>query len=64
MKKEEEPLRGFIHGKPGTGKSRVILWIRRFFVEALGWEHGVEFVFVAPKPCSLRDGWHNITYRW
>jgi hypothetical protein len=47
VEKEEEPLRGFIHGPPGTGKSRVILLIRRFFVEALGWEHGVEFVFVA-----------------
>jgi hypothetical protein len=44
---KEEPLRGFIHGKPDTGKIRVILWIRRLFVEALGWEHGVEFVFVA-----------------
>ena len=45
--REEEPLRSFIHGPPGTGKSRVILWIRRFFTEALGWEHGVEFIFVA-----------------
>ncbi len=44
---EDEPLRGLVHGLPGTGKSRVILFIRRFFVEALGWEHGVEFVFVA-----------------
>ena len=31
LEKDEEPLRGFIHGKPGTGKSRVILWIRRLF---------------------------------
>ena len=44
---EEEPLRGFIQGPPGTGKSRLIRWIRDFFTEALGWEHGVEFVFVA-----------------
>ena len=43
----EEPLRGLIHGLPGTGKSRVIKWICRLFTEALGWEHGVEFVCVA-----------------
>ena len=43
----EEPLRGLIHGLPGTGKSRVIKWICRMFTEALGWEHGVEFICVA-----------------
>ena len=45
--KAEEPLRGFVHGPRGTGKSRVILWIRRLFTEALQWEHGLEFIFVA-----------------
>lgn len=43
----EEPLRGLIHGLPGTGKSRVIKWICRLFSEALGWKHGVEFICVA-----------------
>ena len=43
----EEPMRGFIHGPPGTGKSRLIYWIRRLFTEALGWEHGVQFLCVA-----------------
>ena len=42
-----EPLRGLIHGLSGTGKSRVIKWIRRMFEEALGWEHGVHFICVA-----------------
>ena len=42
----EEPMRGFSHGPLGTGKSRLIYWIRRFFVEALGWEHGVQFLCV------------------
>ena len=27
----------FIHGEPGTEKSRVIQWVRRFFMEALQW---------------------------
>ena len=40
-------MRGFIHGPPGTGKSRLIYWIRRLFTEALGWEHGVQFLCVA-----------------
>lgn len=43
----EEPLRGLIHGVPGTGKSNVINWITRMFVEAMGWEHGVQFLCVA-----------------
>ena len=43
----EEPLRGFIHGPPGTGKSRLMYWICRFFREALGWEHGNQFICVA-----------------
>ena len=42
-----EAYRGCIHGYPGTGKSRVILWLRRMFLEALKWEHGVQFVCVA-----------------
>ena len=40
-------MRGFIHGPPGTGKSRLIHWIARFFKEALAWQHGVQFVCVA-----------------
>ena len=43
----EEPLRAFVPGLPGTGKSRVIEWIVRLFTEAWGWEHGVQFVCVA-----------------
>ena len=43
----KEPLRGFVHGILGSGKSRVIKWICRIFTEAMQWEHGVEFVCVA-----------------
>ena len=31
---KEEPMPALIHGLPGTGKSRVINWIRRIFIEA------------------------------
>ena len=43
----EEPIRALIHGLPGTGKSRVITWIRRMFMEARDWTHGVQFLCVA-----------------
>ena len=43
----ERPLLGFCHGSPGTGKSRVIKWIRRMFEEAMGWKHEDEFLCVA-----------------
>jgi hypothetical protein len=43
----DEPLQGLIHGLPGTGKSRVIRWIRRLFEEPLSWEHGQDFICVA-----------------
>ena len=34
---QEKPMLGFVHGSPGTGKNRVINWIRRLFIEALEW---------------------------
>ena len=43
----EDPLPGFCHGSPGTGKSRVIKWVTRLFVEALGWHPEDEFLCVA-----------------
>ena len=43
----EEPLRLMIQGLPGAGKSQVIQWVRSFFEEVLGWQHGREFVCLA-----------------
>ena len=39
----EQPLLGFCHGSPGTGKSRVIKWITRLSTEALQLQHEDEF---------------------
>ena len=44
-----EPSREMVHGLPGAGKSRVIHWIKDFFINVLGWEHGVEFVTLASQ---------------
>ena len=36
----QEPLLDLVHGFPGTGKSRVIAWMRQLMEEGLGWIHG------------------------
>ncbi len=43
----EEPLRGLVHGPPGTGKSAVINWLCRMLSEALQWERGKQFLCLA-----------------
>ena len=34
-----EPSRLFLHGLPGSGKSKLLEWIRLFFEEVCGWTH-------------------------
>ena len=36
-------------GIPRAGKSATLKWTRRFFEECLGWEHGVQFQFLASQ---------------
>ena len=43
----EDPLLNLIHGLPGTGKSRLIKWLRELMERGLGWTHGVQFVCLA-----------------
>ena len=57
--KAEQPLFGFCHGSPGTGKSRVIKWITRLFTEALQWQHEDEFLCVAFQT-EWRTPWEEI----
>ena len=42
-----EPVLGLVHGPPGTGKSKVLKWLRMSFENALGWKHCEEFLCVA-----------------
>ncbi len=53
-----EPLRSLTQGIPGAGKSQLLKWIRAFFEEVLGWQHGIEFVFIASMNtmAALIDG--------
>ena len=47
--KLSEPARICLFGLPGAGKSTCIKHIRSYFQEALGWEEGVEFQFLASQ---------------
>ena len=49
MRFRSEPLRAILHGIPGAGKTQTLLWIREFFEEVCGWQHGIEFVFLASQ---------------
>lgn len=44
-----EPLRACLFGIPGSGKSTCIRQLRSFFSEALGWEDGIDFQFLATQ---------------
>lgn len=42
-----DPLMHLMHGRPGVGKSHVLLEIRQFFEQIMKWTIGVEFNIVA-----------------
>jgi hypothetical protein len=56
----EEPLFELIHGLPGTGKSRVIAWLRELFEAVLNWRHNVQFVGLAFQN-SMAANIHGLT---
>ena len=37
-----------MHGLPGSGKSKLLKWIKQYFEEVWQWEHGIHFVLLAP----------------
>ncbi|CAJ1330857.1 unnamed protein product, partial [Effrenium voratum] len=53
-----EPLRAFLHGVPGAGKSQTLKWLRGFFEEICRWTQGQEFVCLASQntQAALIDG--------
>ena len=44
-----EPLLACLFGIPGSGKSTCIRLLRSFFMDAVGWEEGVDFQFLASQ---------------
>ena len=69
-----DSLFNMIHGHTGTGKSRVIAWLRELMQKGMGWSHGVEFVCLTflKEAVALMDGytihhWAEIpvsTFNW
>ena len=43
------PLLRLIHGLPGSGKSKLLLWIKEYFEEVWKWEINNQFAIVAPQ---------------
>ena len=43
----EDPLLRLVHGLPGSGKSKVLEWMRSYFEVVWKWTSGKEFVFLA-----------------
>ena len=54
-----EPLFRMIHGLPGSGKSKLLLWLRTYFEEVWQWTGGVQFQFVAPLDFYGEQHWWN-----
>ena len=67
---EEPPFLKLIHGLPGSGKSKLLTWIRSYFEDVWHWEDGREFVFLAPlnsMACNIGGstvhGWGRISFQ-
>ena len=61
---QSEPLLDLIHGYHGTGKSKVIEWMRKFMEVGLGWQHGLKFVCLAfPNSMAARIQGHTV-HHW
>ena len=59
-----EPLLDLLHGYPGTGKSKVLHWLRRLFEDALGWTHGVHFQYLAFQNAMASDIGGDTIHHW
>ena len=46
--RQAEPLFRLIHGLPGSGKSKVLKWLRSYLVEVWHMTEEEDFVFLAP----------------
>ena len=45
----EEPLLRLVHGLPGSGKSKLLLWIKDYFRTVWQWKMNNQFSIVAPQ---------------
>ena len=59
-----EPLFRMIHGLPGSGKSKLLLWLRTYFEEVWQWTDGVQFQFVAPLNSMANNIGGSTMHTW
>ena len=59
-----EPLFRLIHGLPGSGKSKLLLWLRTYFEEVWKWTDGVQFQFVAPLNSMANNIGGSTMHTW
>lgn len=48
MEYASDPFLRLIHGLPGSGKFKLLSWMRSYYEEVWEWEENREFVFLAP----------------
>ena len=66
----EAPLLRLVHGLPGSGKSKVLEWLRNYFETVWKWTIGHEFVFLAPLSSMASNiggftlhGWGEVPFK-
>ena len=64
------PFLRFVHGLPGSGKSKLLQWLRSYYEEVWQWVEGREFVFLAPLNSMACDiggrtvhGWGQVAWQ-
>ena len=55
VRQSREPLVWLLHGRPGTGKSHVLKYLRKLFQDLLGYVQGIDFEVTAFQATNAAD---------
>ena len=55
VRRSEEPMIWLLHGRPGTGKTHVLKYVRELFENFLGYVQGIDFQFTAFQATNAAD---------
>ena len=65
-----DPFLRLVHGLPGSGKSKLLTWMRSYFEDVWQWTDGREFAFLAPlnsMACNIGGatvhGWGRVSFQ-
>jgi hypothetical protein len=59
-----EPLLRMVHGLPGSGKTRLLIWLRAYFQDVWQWIEGREFSFIAPLNSMASNIGGSTVHSW